>query len=460
MSTIADTHTVNARFQLAKAWGRSGNLARAEVGFREVLALDPAHVPARLQLGHTLLKLGQVDEALDCYVQVLSLAPDDTEARIRHDFIKAELTGGAVTAQVPRPRFESHADGKLNLDFTLAGKTQRSVWALALEPLHNAQGILFDGWIEDNFARRHWQPGIRDAAILDELRELGLMRQLATSEEQGLVPYTRPWVGFVHNPPNMPEWFHSHEMPQTIFAKEIWKTSLESCVGLFTFSEYEGAWLRRATGQLVSVLTHPTEIPELEFDFERFLANPHKKIIQVGWWLRHVSAIYRLPLARHNPLGYEKIRLVPHFFDGADAYLNNLVARELAQQPDTLEPRYSENTRAMQHLSNERYDELLSENIAMALLYDANANNLVVECIARATPLLINPLPAVVEYLGPDYPLYIEDLDDAAEKALDLDLLLRAHEYLKALDTRRKLRADYFLSDFCASAVYQAIPGN
>jgi hypothetical protein len=316
---------------------------------------------------------------------------------------------------------------------------------------------LFDGFIETNFARRHWQAGIRGAAVLKALERQGLFRQLATSEEQGSVPYKQPWVGFIHNPPNMPMWFHYHESPQSIFAKDIWKKSLENCLGLFALSQYQAAWLRATTGKPVSVLIFPTEIPERQFDLKRFRANQQKKIIQVGWWLRQLSAIYRLPLARGNPLGYEKIRLVPHFFADADAYLNTLIAKELEIYGWEVELRFAENTRKQPHVDNDEYDELLSENIAFAFLYDASASNLVLECIARGTPLLINPLPAVVEYLGEAYPLYVENLEQAAAKALDLDLLCQAHDYLKALDTRRKLTAEYFLASFQASTVYQSI---
>ena len=41
-------------------------------------------------------------------------------------------------------------------------------------------------------------------------------------------------------------------------------------------------------------------------------------------------------------------------------------------------------------------------------LVDASANNAVIDCIARATPLLVNPHPAVIEYFGADYPTYNE----------------------------------------------------
>ena len=76
---------------------------------------------------------------------------------------------------------------------------------------------------------------------------------------------------------------------------------------------------------------------------------------------------------------------------------------------------------------------------------------------SRATPLLINPLPGVIEYLGADYPLYFETLAEAAAKALDTSLLLETHEYLKSCETRPKLSADYFLNSFRDSQVYRSI---
>jgi hypothetical protein len=100
---------------------------------------------------------------------------------------------------------------------------------------------------------------------------------------------------------------------------------------------------------------------------------------------------------------------------------------------------------------------LLSENIVFIELYDANANNTIVECIARGTPILVNPLPAVVEYLGEDYPLYFNNLPEAAEKALDLKLILEAHQYLMECETRGKLGSGYFLKSFCESEVYRLI---
>ena len=60
------------------------------------------------------------------------------------------------------------------------------------------------------------------------------------------------------------------------------------------------------------------------------------------------------------------------------------------------------------HLDNNDYDVLLSQNIVFLDLYDTSANNAVIECIARGTPLLINRHPATIEYLGEKYPFYFD----------------------------------------------------
>lgn len=212
-----------------------------------------------------------------------------------------------------------------------------------------------------------------------------------------------------------------------------------------------------ATGKLVSSLIHPTEIPEIQFNFDRFIENNNKKIVQIGWWLRKLTSIYQLTIPQSNSLNYTKIRLVPIFGDNARELLNNNIQKESDICAIEKEPLFWENTQEIEQLNNEEYDRLLSKNIAFVELYDSSANNAIIECIARATPLLINPLPAIVEYLGEDYPFYFTSLAEAAEKALDTSLILDTHNYLKNCEMRNKLSADYFLHSFKNSEVYRSI---
>lgn len=451
---------------LAVAWEQKGQRERARAHYEKALEINPEFVPALVKLGDLTFQLGHVQESLDYLERAVLLNGDDQEVVRRYVAVKnGQLLRTATGKDIDSMEAVGQAvgdnpDGKLDLGRQKIFAFHRSGWnyaLAALHPLHRRGAVFFDGFIEDTFAWQHWREGIRDAATLDQLKRQGTFERLATSEERGVTPYTHAWAGVVHNPPNMPPWFHPQESPQRIFAKKIWQQSLEACVGLFALSKYQAKWVAEQTHKPVSALVHPTELPERQFDFEAFLANPHKKIIQVGWWLRKLSAIYRLPLARHNPLAYEKMRLVPHFSSDSDEHLKQLLQHEIAAYGLPMESRFVDNTCEQQHVTAREYDALLAENLAFMELYDASANNVVVECIARATPVFVNPLPAVVEYLGRDYPLYFEDLGEAAEKALDLDLIQRTHQYLKNCETRPKLAADYFRESVRHSQVYERL---
>ena len=93
-----------------------------------------------------------------------------------------------------------------------------------------------------------------------------------------------------------------------------------------------------------------------------------------------------------------------------------------------------QSVKIINRLSNEDYDELLSENIVFLNLVDASAVNTVIECIMRNTPILVNRHPAVVEMLGERYPLYYTD--PVTIKISDWKIR-RAYTYLCNLDKTR-----------------------
>jgi hypothetical protein len=80
------------------------------------------------------------------------------------------------------------------------------------------------------------------------------------------------------------------------------------------------------------------------------------------------------------------------------------------------------------------YDELLSQNIVFVDLFDASANNTVLECIVRRTPIIVNRLEGVVEYLGEDYPLYFSELSEV-EGLLTTENIEKAVDYLNRIST-------------------------
>jgi len=290
-----------------------------------------------------------------------------------------------------------------------------------LGTLHKKGGILFDAFIERTF---HWHP-----------REIK--------------PHTRPWIGFIHVPPHLPDWFHADQANDVIFNTSAWKQSLPLCRGLYTLSKYHRESIEVKLDIPVNNLIFPTEIPQIKWSWEKFSKNNEKKIIQVGWWLRKLHAIYQLPRT-----SYKKI-----FLSVEHESIPGLIRkeREVLKNEGTFDDNMYHTAETITYLSDGLYDRVLSENIVFIYLYDASANNTVTECIARCTPILVNPIEPVLEYLGEDYPFYYSSLEEAAEKAMNFDLVRETHEYLLNLPIRQKLSGEYFLESFVNSPIYKSL---
>lgn len=290
----------------------------------------------------------------------------------------------------------------------------RSGWKYALNSLsalHDERGILVDGFIEKKFA---WGNDMGDFFNKPQ-------------------PYQTPWIGFIHCPPKIPKWFRYNLAPQSIFQTRLWQESSKYCKALFCLSEYHRQWLQQRLEIPIFNFFHPTEVPPLKFSFDKFLSNSQPKIVQIGWWLRKLHSIYYLPVHK-----IQKAILMPN-----TPGLQQLFQRErniFHLQPDF------DSVETIEYLSNEEYDLLLSQNLVYLDLYDASATNTIIECIVRHTPVLVNPLPAVREYLGENYPLYFRDREEAAKKAENFDLVAQTHQYLQNHPIQNELTSEKFCS--------------
>ncbi|AGA25612.1 glycosyltransferase family 1 protein [Singulisphaera acidiphila] len=320
--------------------------------------------------------------------------------------------------------FDSNPQGAfLNIDPELQPTlNHRSGWAFALEglaPLHNPRGVLFDGFVERTFS---WVERFE--------------------RRRGRIPYREPWIGFVHNPPGVPRWHDYQSSPQAILERESFRESLPYCLGLFTLSEYLRRWLALRVPVPVGSLIHPTEVPLVRFSRDAFLDEPQPAVIQVGWWLRRLHSIHRLRAGR-----YRKVMLaVTH------RYFQDMLRRDREQSPLTGEQLAS--VEVSPFVPHEEYDRLLSRSVVFCDLIDSSANNIVIECMARDTPILVNRLPAVEEYLGRDYPLFFSTLDEAAEKLARKESILAAHDYLRGL-SKGQFSQHAFRESLLRSEVYR-----
>ena len=327
--------------------------------------------------------------------------------------------------------------GKIKLTEQPTFSTHRSGWAYAINALssiHNSAGVNFYGFLENEF---YWQ------------------------KQNTILPFQNSWVGFHHNPQNYPWWFGPKGLPEVIINSWEFQDSLEYCKGLYTLTEHHASFLRETLNVPVNVLYHPSEIPEKQFSFDAFMKNAQKRILNVGYWLRKVNSIYYLPIDNNI---YTKTKLLP-YKEGSDPhkFVNNLRQKELNFEHQTaLEYNYyySESIGYVEELfglSNDEYDDIFCDNIIFLDMYTCSASNSIIESIARATPILVNPIPPAIEYLGPEYPFYFRSIEEAIDKAFNMELIRQAHEYLKTCEMRKKLTADYFCQDFQNSEIYKSL---
>ena len=277
--------------------------------------------------------------------------------------------------------------------------------------------------------------------------EKNFARQLPRAREEGRIPYRRPWVGIVHVPPEIPDWFDTDKSFVRICQKPAWRESWAHCRGLFTLSQMMRNWLAGRVDVPVCALRHPAEIPEVRFSWDRY-REQGERVVQVGWWLRSLTAIHRLeiPASRKVLLVPQTGENLPRFAAVLDGDCVHHGTPPAAEWGIPIVP----------HLPNADYDELLCSSLVFLNLYGAVANNAILDCMVRATPVLVNGLPSVREYLGEEYPLFYETMEEAAAKAMDAAAVYAAHEYLRRMDTGW-LSAEAFCRDIADSEIYRSL---
>tara|TARA_B100001113_G_C21120000_1_gene626980 strand:+ start:2491 stop:3456 length:966 start_codon:yes stop_codon:yes gene_type:complete len=310
---------------------------------------------------------------------------------------------------------------RLDLSNTSGFGHHYSGWSFCMSQLfsiHSDNGILFDDFVERAFC---WQ-----------------QNEYYTGDDSYHIPYKRDWIGVIHNPPDVPSWFDSYNSPQAILQRPSFVESLKKCRCLIALSDYLADWIRQRVSVPVISVKHPTFIPEKKWNKHIFLSQHQIPVVQVGYWLRDLLAIRNLKCNN----SYQRMWL-----PSDHEYAIKLLEIQERHTLDKYEKQYTwSGVTMLDRLSDEQYCNLMNRCVVFLKMYDSSANNAVIECIARNTPILVNKLPAVVEYLGEDYPLYFTDIQDAQDKLHDKQKIIKAHEYLKNMD-KTFLSGRYFAID-------------
>ena len=247
------------------------------------------------------------------------------------------------------------------------------------------------------------------------------------------------WVGVVHCTQYTPDYLDIVNIQQLFYNTKFIK-ALEKCLFIISLSNYVGDFLklqllRNGFTTKVIILKHPVDKENIIlFNYDNYIKNNNKSIIQIGQQLRKMSSIY---IINTNPI-FKKIWLT-----GTKNFTkcNTLLEKEAAFL--NMNKQLIKDDVEMKYIKTSEFDKLLSENIVFIDLFDASANNTVLECIIRNTPILVNKMAALVEYLGEQYPLYFDKISDAENILSNPSLILEAHEYLKRID-KKEFEMEYF----------------
>jgi hypothetical protein len=185
--------------------------------------------------------------------------------------------------------------------------------------------------------------------------------------------------------------------------------------------------------------------PIHQFNIKKYLnnvSNNNKLLLQIGFQMRRISSIYKLKVPN-----YKKVWLT-----GSSSIKQSYMKLILDFKENNI-TNYEEVMEdvSMLYFDNfNQYDSLLARNIVFVDLYDAACNNTVVECIIRNTPIIINKVGGVSEYLGDDYPLYFTELSDVPKILNNTQKIIQAHSYLANMN-KDFLDINYFKTELMNS---------
>jgi hypothetical protein len=210
-------------------------------------------------------------------------------------------------------------------------------------------------------------------------------------------PHTGPWIGIFHFPANVQSPFPqdaTNNSAETLFRNPAFRESLPQMIGGIALASSLASWLHAKTGKPIATIKHPTATDVPQWSLEAFSQQPF--LLQLGWHLRNTRSIFhQQPLPGWR---YGRIAMYQDYQKRRDIALRAALGDEPNNRVEEL-PR----------LPNDAYDAALASCVGITEAFGMSACNVVVECIARGTPLLTRRCPESIEYLGADYPLYLDD---------------------------------------------------
>ncbi len=215
--------------------------------------------------------------------------------------------------------------------------------------------------------------------------------------------HRQPWVGIFHHPVTINAPSVQALCERTILNfpnKREWTVSRRKLRGAIALCEESADYLRQELDVPVLGLLHPAMPTSNVWTLQKLRKQRPLPIVQVGEAHRNIRYIYGIATPEH----WGKKRLVRN-----SSTMQHIDSALSVLYPDNSDTEVEE----LPRLSDTDYDDLLASSVVVQQVYGAAANNTVVDCMVRGTPMIVNRLPALEQYLGSNYPLFVDDPEDS-----------------------------------------------
>ena len=236
------------------------------------------------------------------------------------------------------------------------------------------------------------------------------------------------WVGILHLTYNTPEYLN-HLNIKELLNNTTFILRLSMCTTLVSMSNYLNNYISNELSSYLyinkEIIYHPVNLVNKTFNINAYLVNNNKKIIQIGQQMRIFKTFLHLKFSNHKKIWLSgNINL----YENIEKLKLELNVKNINLNMYNIEHKY---------IDNDEFDNLLLNNIIFIHLYDSSANNTVLEAISYKTPIVINRCEAVEEYLGKDYPLYFDDINELNDDFISNSRIKLANDYLLKMDNSK-----------------------
>ena len=251
------------------------------------------------------------------------------------------------------------------------------------------------------------------------------------------------WIGIIHTTPATPLFLRdllglSSTLKNVNFCK-----SLPSCIGIITLTDYQKQYaenfLKNTTLRVPAFinLKHPIQPLTSEFNLTVFQNQSKYNIVLLGQQLRKITDILKI---NKTTLIKDKIWLsgIKNENTRYDIIKKEITGLQLSEHI------FNEffTTVMLPYLDSfNEYDKLIHTSIVVLPLFDAAANNSVLECMISNTPFFVEKNMGTIEYLGNNYPMFFSDICEINHiidnKQLLMETYQTTHAYLSKIDKRQ-----------------------